>query len=166
MFVSDTDAVSIKRVQKAMLYFRGARATSKIEGIKKSSSQLKGIPVDRIVFDEIDEMEPSMIDLARERLSHSEIKEEAYLSTPSIPDFGIDKLYNESDQRLWMTRCEHCGTETCLEIEFPGCLLETVGGVIRACKKCKKEIFPRNGRWVAQYPERSKRIWSDGGSVS
>ena len=156
LYVSDTDAVSIKRVQKAMLYLRGARSTSKIEGIKKSSSQLKSVPADRVCFDEMDEMEPSMIDLAKERLSHSEIKEEAYLSTPSIPDFGIDRLYQASDQRVWMIRCEHCGTETCLEIEFPGCLIETVTGVIRACKKCKKEIYPRNGRWVTQYPERSK----------
>jgi len=28
--------------------------------------------------------------------------------------------------------------------------------VIRVCKKCRQEIFPKNGRWVAQYPERSK----------
>ncbi len=159
VFVSDTDAVSIKRVQKAMLYLRGARATSKIEGIKKSSSQLKGVPVDRLVFDEVDEMEPSMVDLAKERLSHSEIKEEAALSTPSIPDYGIDKLYQESDQRIWMIRCDHCGTETCLELEFPECLLETsTGKVIRVCKKCRQEIFPRNGRWIAQYPERSKDL--------
>ena len=157
VFVQDTDAVSIKRIQKAMLYLRGARSTTKIEGIKKSSSQLKGVPVDRVVYDEIDEMEPTMVDLARERMSHSEIKEEASLSTPSIPDFGIDKLYQSSDQRIWTIRCEHCGTETCLELEFPECLLETsTGKVIRVCKKCKQEIFPKNGRWVAQYPERSK----------
>ena len=156
LHVSDTDSVAIKRIQKAMLYLRGARATSRIEGIKKSSSQLKGVPVDRVVFDEVDEMEPSMVDLAKERMSHSEIKEEAYLSTPSIPDYGIDKLYQASDQRIWLIRCEHCGTETCLELEFPECLLETASGTIRACKKCKREIYPRNGRWVAQYPERSK----------
>jgi len=156
LHVQDTDAVAIKRVQRAFLYLRGARSTSRIEGIKKSSSQLKGVPVDRVVYDEIDEMEPSMVDLARERMSHSEIKEEASLSTPSIPDYGIDKLYQNSDQRVWMIRCEHCGHETCLELEFPECLLDTPKGVIRACKKCKKEIFPRNGRWIAQYPERSK----------
>lgn len=158
VFVQDTDSVAIKRIQKAMLYLRGARATSRIEGIKKSSSQLKSVPVDRVVFDEVDEMEPTMVDLAKERMSHSEIKEEAYLSTPSIPDYGIDKLYQASDQRVWMIRCEHCGTETCLEIEFPECLLETASGVIRACKKCKREIFPKNGRWVPQYPERSKDL--------
>jgi hypothetical protein len=155
--VQTTDAATVKRVRKSMLYLRGARATSRIEGIKKSSSQLKGVPVDRVVFDEVDEMEPAMVELALERLGHSMVKEEAYLSTPSIPDFGIDKLYNESDQRVWTIKCEHCGTETCLEIEFPTCLLEfSDGRVIRACKKCKQEIFSRNGHWVAQYPGRSK----------
>ncbi len=98
--------------------------------------------MDRVVFDEVDEMEPAMVELALERLGHSMVKEEAYLSTPSIPDFGIDRLYAESDQRIWMIKCEHCGEETCLEIEFPTCLLEfSDGRVIRACKKCKQEIF-------------------------
>jgi hypothetical protein len=155
--VSNTDSVSVKRVRKAMLYLRGARATGKIEGIKKTSSQLKSVPVDRVVFDESDEMEAPMIDLALERMSHSRLKEEVYLSTPSIPDFGIDRYFTQSDQRVWMIRCERCGTETCLELEFPNCLLELSDGrIIRVCKKCKSEIFPRNGRWVAQYPERSK----------
>jgi hypothetical protein len=157
--VKNTDSVNVKRIRKSMLYLRGARATGKIEGVKKTSSSLKGIPVDRIVFDEVDEMDSAMIDLALERLSHSKVKEEAYLSTPSIPDFGIDKLYNQSDQRIWMIHCEHCGGDTCLELEFPNCLLELpTGQVIRICKKCQKEIFPRNGHWVAQYPQRSKDL--------
>ena len=157
--VRNTDSVSVKRIRKSMLYLRGARVTGKIEGIKKTSSSLKGIPVDRIAFDEVDEMDPSMIDLALERLSHSKVKEEAYLSTPSIPDFGIDRLYNQSDARLWMIRCQRCGTETCLEIEFPCCLLELSDGrVIRVCKKCKGEIFPKDGHWLAQYPSRSKDL--------
>lgn len=157
--VSDTDAISIKRVRKAMLYLRGARATSKIEGFKRTSSQLKSVPVDRICYDELDEMDPNMVDLARERLSHSLVKEELYLSTPSIPDFGIDKLYTESDQRVWMIRCQKCQTETCLEVEFPSCLLELPDGqVIRACKKCKAEVFPKDGHWVPLYPERSKDL--------
>ncbi len=140
-WVRNTESVSVKRIRKSMLYLRGARATGKIEGIKKTSSQLKGVPVDRIVFDEVDEMDPAMIDLALERLSHSKVKEESYLSTPSIHDFGIDKFYNESDQRIWLIKCEHCGAETCLELEFPSCLLEfPAGQVIRACKKCSSGV--------------------------
>jgi hypothetical protein len=157
--VSHTDAVGVKRIKKSMLYLRGARSTGKIEGIKRTSSALKGVPVDRLVCDEVDEMEEAMITLAIERLGHSLVKEEAYLSTPSIPDFGISKLYDESDQRVWEIKCSHCNTGTVLELEFPNCLLELSDGrVIRACKKCKKEIFPRDGQWVAQYPGRSKDL--------
>jgi len=158
--VQTTDAVGVKRIRKSMLYLRGARVTGKIEGIKRTSSQLKGVPVDRLVCDEVDEMESSMVDLAIERLGHSLVKEEAYLSTPSIPDFGIDKFYNDSDQRVWMIKCSHCGGETCLELEFPTCLLELPDGkVIRVCKNCKKEIYPRDGRWVAQHPGRDLVGW-------
>jgi len=159
-FVKDTDAANIKRVGKAMLYMRGARATGRIAGFKKTSSHLKSVPSDRNVYDERDEMEGSMVDLAQERMSHSEIQEELYLSTPSIPDYGIDALYQESDQRVWMIRCEACGGETCLELEFPECLHETGDGrVIRLCQRChNQEIHPQNGQWVAQYPARTSDL--------
>lgn len=155
--VQSTDSTSVKRVRKAMLFIRGAGSTGKIEGIKKTSSRLRSVPADRIVFDEVDEMEPEMVDLALERIAHSELQEQIFLSTPSIPEWGIHKLYLESDQRIWMIRCSKCGTETCLEIEFPSCLEELSDGrTLRVCKKCRQEIFPKDGRWVAQYPDRSK----------
>jgi len=157
--VRDTESVSLKKVRKAMLYLRGARATSKIEGVKSMATQLLSIPVDRIVFDERDNMADDMIELALTRLGHSAVHEEIYLGTPSLPDFGVSKLYDESDQRVWEIKCSHCGAGTVLELEFPGCLAETQDGhVIRACLRCKAEIFPRDGRWVPQHPERSKDL--------
>jgi len=155
-----TDAVSIKRIRSSMLYFRGARSTTRIEGIKRSSSQLKSIPVDRIVFDEMDEMDQPMIDLALERLGHSTVKEEIYVSTPTIPDYGIDVLYEQSDQRVWMIPCPKCRTETCLELDFPNCLQETsTGKFLRVCRHCHEEIQPSNGRWVPRYSDRSVVGW-------
>ena len=158
--VKDTESVSLKRVRKAHLYLRGGRVTSKIEGIKKMSSQLISISVDRICYDEKDFFDPAMIELSLERMSHSTVKEEVYLGTPSIPDWGCDRLYSESDQRVWEIKCSHCSTGTVLELEWPNSLLELSDGrVIRACKKCKKEIYPRDGRWVAQYPGRDLVGW-------
>ncbi|ACL06239.1 Bacteriophage tail assembly protein-like protein [Desulfatibacillum aliphaticivorans] len=156
-FVQDTDAANIKKIGKSFLYLRGARATKSI-GDKKSSSQLKSIPADRVVFDERDEMTDDMVDLAIERMSHSSIQEEIHLGTPTIPDYGIDKLYQESDQRVWMIKCGVCGKETCLELEFPNCLAELKDGrVIRLCVHCRRGVLnPANGRWVAQYPDRAK----------
>jgi len=153
--VSDTDAANIKKVAGAMLYLRGAKSRHKAEGIKKTASQLKSIPVDRLVFDEVDEMEYQMIDLARHRLDDSDIKEEIYLSTPMIPDSGIDLLYQQSDQRVWLIRCEHCNHDTCLELEFPNCLQRRDDhSVYRKCIKCGKEIFPKNGRWIPRIENR------------
>lgn len=159
-YIKNTDNVNIKQIGGSLLYFRGAHSTKKIEGTKATSSRLKTIPVDRIVFDEFDEMDPVMVDLALERFSHSEIQEEFYLSTPTIPDYGIDKKYQESDQRVWMIKCPKCGKETCLELEFPECLHERPDGtVIRQCIHCRdSELIPKEGRWVAQYPDRTKDL--------
>jgi hypothetical protein len=157
--VKNTDATNIKQIGRGFLYLRGARVTKNVGGSKKTSSQLKSIPVDRVVFDERDEMDDSMVELARERISHSNIKEIISVGTPTIPDFGVDKLYQNSDQRVWMIQCLHCGKETCLELEFPACIIRRPeGGAYRACIHCGKEIFPHNGRWVAQYPSRSKDL--------
>jgi phage terminase large subunit GpA-like protein len=155
--VVDTDTQTIKRIGRAMLYMRGARSTTKIQGLKRSSTALKSIPVDRTVFDESDEMAPDMIDLALERMSHSELKEEIYLSTPTIPDYGVDRLFQRSDQRHWFIKCHKCGGETCLELEFPACLEELADGrVIRLCQRCRdREIHPRDGHWRALYPNKA-----------
>ncbi|MGO8989079.1 MAG: phage terminase large subunit family protein [bacterium] len=157
-FVSQTDAATIKRIKKSFLYFVGGQLTSSIEKcLKKSSTALKSTPVDGILLDEVDEISPKAIDLAKERLSHSKVKHEFYLSTPTIPGYGIDKVYQGSDQRVWMIHCEACGHDTCLELEFPNCLLELpTGQVIRACLHCRKEIYPKNGRWVPQAPQNTE----------
>ena len=87
------------------------------------------------------------------------MKEEVYLGTPSLPDYGVSALYEASDQRMWEIKCSHCSTGTVLELEFPSCLLELSDGrVIRGCKKCKQEIFPKDGHWIIQYPQRSKDL--------
>jgi hypothetical protein len=162
-YVKDTDAANIKRVGKGMLYFRGARSTRTIGGFKKTSSQLKSVPADRIVFDEVDEMEKSMVELAEERLSHSSIQEIDYISTPTIPNYGIDVKWRQSDMRLWFITCTHCGARTCMEQEFEEngwerqkALLRVGGAVIRACRHCAREIYPHNGEWVISYPERTQ----------
>jgi len=155
--VQSTDAQNIKRIGQGFLYLRGARSTKNIGGAKKSSSQLKSIPVDRIIFDEMDEIEADMITLAEERISHSRNGELMYLGTPSIPDYGIDRMYQMSDQRAWMIQCKKCGKEASLDIEFPNSILRRRDGTAyRACVYCQAEVYPRDGRWIAQYPSRSK----------
>ena len=165
-YVQNTDSKNIKQIGKGFLYLRGARASKSIGGIKKSSSQLKGIPVDRLVFDERDEMEDSMVVLGEERVNHSQIKDELgrkgeiiYLGTPTIPDFGIDALYKESDQRVWFIECQKCRKETALDLEFPNGLTRLQNGmVIRTCVHCGAPIHPVFGHWRPLYPQKSKEL--------
>jgi len=152
-YVRSTDAANIKRINSAMLYLRGARATQRIQGLASSSSKLKSIPVDRIVEDEYDEMDPSMVALATERVAHSTVKEIEKLSTPTIPDYGVDADYKKSDQQAWAILCRSCNTRTILELEFPKCLSRRRdGSAFRSCVRCAAAIFPRDGEWIAQAP--------------
>ncbi|NIO20945.1 MAG: hypothetical protein GTN76_09445, partial [Candidatus Aenigmarchaeota archaeon] len=81
--------MGIKQIKKSTLYLRGMRATGRIEGIKRSSSLLKSIALDRVCFEECDEiLDWTLVDLAVQRLGHSKVREEAYISTPSIPGWG------------------------------------------------------------------------------
>jgi hypothetical protein len=153
--VQNTDSISLKQVRSSNLYMRGARKTAEIGGQKKTATQLLSIPVDRVVFDERDHMDDEMVELALKRMGHSSVKEEVYCGTPSIPDYGVSKLYEESDKRVWEIKCEHCGSGTVLELEFPNCLVETSAGVIRTCKKCKRQIYSVNGRWVVSEPSKT-----------
>lgn len=160
-FVTSTDAQNIKKIGKGYLYLRGARSTKNIGLAKKSSSQLKSAPVDRVVFDERDEMEDDMVTLARERVSHSEVQELIQLGTPTIPDYGVDALYQKSTQNVWMIKCEACGKETCLDLEFPNGieLDEATGKGRRVCIHCGNTIYPHNGRWEWQYKDRDLVGW-------
>jgi len=141
-WVRETNSANIKQIWDCFLYLRGMR----------SRVGLKSVPVDFIVFDEMDEAAPSAVDMAMERMSHSEFREVLKLSNPTLPDYGIDKAFQQTDQRYWHVKCQKCGEYTCLDETFPECLLEVGGRVIRGCKKCKCEINPSFGEWVAKHP--------------
>lgn len=141
-WVRDTDAANIKRIWNAFLYLRGM----------KSRTGLKSVPADLVVFDELDEAPQNAVDMAMERLAHSEFKGIWKLSNPTLPDYGIDKAFQETDQRYWLLKCQGCGESTCLEDTFPDCLLEIGGRVIQACSRCKAELNPSLGEWIAKKP--------------
>jgi len=146
------DAVEEKCVNNIMIYFGGAKATQKIEGLKSTSTQTRSVPCDALFFDEKDMMDQNLVEEALFRIGDSNFKEVYNFSTPSIPGYGIDADYQRSDRRVWMVKCEKCNTETCLELSFPECLVDVNGRVIKVCDKCKNEIKSNDGRWVARNP--------------
>lgn len=165
-----TDTARLKKIHNAFLYLRGARLSQKISDVNESS-KLKSIPVDRVDFDELDHMAKEVVLKALERMAHSHVKQERYLSNPMVPGEGIDKVFTESDQRQWFRKCHSCsglistpaattplGRWTCAELFFMESPERCVGiradgtGYI-ACKKCGREVFIRDGKWVPQKKE-------------
>lgn len=156
-FVRKTDTASLKKINEAFLYLRGARLSQKVgpSSDVDESTKLRSIPVDKIVFDEVDLMEEEVQEKARQRMGHSLVKEEVYISNPTIPDFGIHRIFQQSDQRYWWRECS-CGEWTCAEKSFPECVkIRSNGTGYIGCNKCGEEVFIKDGKWIPDVPANS-----------
>ena len=146
-----TDTTTQKQIGSAFLYLRGARLTQQVgfSADDKESVQLRSIPVDAFVADELDLMDDDIIEKARGRMAASTVQEEVYLSNPTASDRGVARLYNLSDQRQLFRTCS-CGFKTCAEDSFPNCVKidpKTNRGYI-ACGKCGKPVGIEKVEWV------------------
>jgi len=168
-YVKSTNNASLKKIHDGHLYLRGARLSQTIKDDHRESSKLRGIPVDCVVFDEYDLMDEDVRLKAFGRMGHSLVQEEHFLSNPTVPDYGIGKMfYDESDQRHWFRRCT-CGEWTSAELSFPECIkIRKDGTGYIGCNKCDSElkIYPGEGRgeWVPACPDKTShmvgRRWS------
>jgi hypothetical protein len=136
---SDVKNVATKRAGSATLYIRGAN----------SRSGLKSIPVSFIVFDEYDEMNQENIPLAIERTSGQLTKQFWAISTPTIPNAGINKLFLGSTQEHFFFTCPLCSRKT--EFLYPDSLVicgnaiddPNISKSYLLCKECKKPLPTR-----------------------
>jgi hypothetical protein len=152
------DAVQFKQAGDSYLYFAGG----------KSIASMKSFAADFLILDEYDEIDQNIVSLAEVRLNNSELGHELRLSTPTLPNVGIDALYQSSDQQVWEVMCGGCKEWN--ELDFfrdvradgeswetwqswePERLREAQMHV--ACPSCKAEINTFGpGRWKALRPE-------------
>ncbi|MCP4229484.1 MAG: hypothetical protein GY771_04975 [bacterium] len=134
------------RVSDGTVLFRGLLSE---EGVRS-------IDADFVVLDEFDVASPQRAELAADRLLHSELGWLSYLSTPTLPGVGVDKLYAESDRKRWHVNCGKCRWEGDLLYHFPDCLLEKDGVAVRVCPHCYNPVDVFDGRWVVAYPSRDE----------
>lgn len=99
---TDINTVNLKQAGTQTLYIRGSRG----------DSNLKSIPVSELILDEVDEMDQDQIWLAMERLSGQLNKNIWAISTPTLPNKRIHKLYQETTQEHFYFRCPHCSKAT------------------------------------------------------
>lgn len=156
---SDVQNVGHKRAGSTNLYIRGSNARS----------GLKSIPVGLIVLDELDEMAQENIPLALERLSGQIERYQLMLSTPTIPDFGINYHFESTTKEQFFFPCPSCSRHIVLKHDN----LKIVGDDASdprvaesylICDQCNATLhhedkvnFENKGIWVPEFRDRTDR---------
>jgi len=144
---TDTNTVSLKQAGTRNLYIRGSRG----------DSNLVSIPVSELILDEVDRMDQKQVWLALERLSGQMKKCVWGISTPTIPNYGIHKLFNQGTQEHFVFQCPRCSKWT--QLIWPDCI-EIIGDSIYdprvnesflKCRECKGRLEHRQKpEWLGQ----------------
>lgn len=130
---TNTKNKGLKQTGLNTLYLRGSRSESKI----------RSIPVYLIVADEYDIFTKKSILMLRERMSGQEEKQFLAPSTPSLPDKGVDELYNLSNKSQYTFKCPRCARFIILK--YPDSLIITGDSIVDPalrkshliCTECK-----------------------------
>jgi hypothetical protein len=143
------DNLRLKRIGAGTLWLLGLQ----------KRADVKSIPLDAYILDEVDEVDQTLALWLRDRLLHSSFKRIIELSQPSVPDWGINAHYELSDQKSWQLRCPRCREWHILEEEWPRCLVHHKGQEWRiVCLHCGARLregrAPVQAQWVPAHPGR------------
>lgn len=150
----------------------------------QSLNAVQSVDADDVVIDEYDECDPTNISHAERRLSGAVAAGRSpkirRAGRPSIPGYGIDLEFQESDQRHWVVTCPECGDEQQIEWSSVRWLTREGGNKVqraghdeyagikdvtrawRACRSCEHSLEPpegmvvgpiHEGRWQAMVPD-------------
>jgi hypothetical protein len=144
------DSVTLKQIGDRFLYFKG------------SSSEREAIAIsgDTLILDELDRMiDMQVVNTYDSRLQASDNPRRWRLSNPTGIGFGIDALYNDSDQRHWFVKCTYCTWEWFISFEPHEDNRHYVDQDTKqfVCGKCHHVITDnqrQNGQWVQKFPSR------------
>lgn len=128
------------------IYFRGTQ------------KPIDSIPADIVVFDEYDTSDQANIEASERRVTGPQsaglIRR---VGVPSVPGYGIDKLYDESDQRVWTVKCEACNRHNPMRGYEAFTANVDQDRIALVCANCQRPIDVRVGEWVAAFPDREVR---------
>jgi hypothetical protein len=164
MSKGDTNTTMCREINGRSIVMVGAQPKKVGNSSTKDSDNLRSIPCDLVMRDELDLMDMDMVYMSKQRLKRSRFGLEVNFASPTFPGYGIDGAYEESDQRKWQIKCGGCGKHTCLGETFTsGCIIQKDGRWMRSCIHCHKEIFVIDGKWLAEHPDRREAgFWVSG----
>ena len=133
--------VGLKRLGPGYIYLRGS----------DSRRQLTSVDADVVLLDEYDLMAEGVLQLAQKRLASSQLRWLRVVSTPRLPEAGINELFLQSDQRYYFLECPSCGHDQRLEWEHNVDLQRAQ--VVCRQPDCRKPLdLSSPGYWEAARP--------------
>lgn len=136
-WTEDKDSIEQKRVGANVIYFKGTW----------TERAAIATPADLYISDETDRSKQEIVQQYRTRLQHSKFGWEWYFSNPSAPGHGVDRHWQESDQKHWFVPCG-CGKWQYLTMEN---IMERDGKAYFGCTTCRTELDRHKGQWVKRY---------------
>jgi len=118
-----------------------------------SVDRVRGIAVDAIRIDEIQDLQIEFLDVIRECMSASEMRSEMYAGTAKTKDNIIEILRLQSSQAEWCMKCKACNHWNIPTMEWK--VADMLGPDGLCCSKCARLINPEEGHWVHAFPERA-----------
>lgn len=157
------DNTMVKRFGDSHLYLKGAQ----------KDSQAISVPADMMINDEVDNSNKNVMTLFESRLIHSPYQFKVRLSTPSIPNYGIHAMFQQSKRHLHFCKCTGCNhwfePDYHKHVRIPGWMgdLESIvkstfsdpdfrwSESYVACPRCGKraDLSEINRDWVCENPE-------------
>lgn len=132
---------NLKKIGAGYIYLRGT----------ESQRQLTSVDADVVLLDEYDLMAPGVLDLARNRIASSRLGWVRIVSTPRVPEAGINGLFRQSDQHHFLLKCPACGRDQILE--WGKNVDEKKYQIVCSRSRCRKPLdLWGAGRWEAAAP--------------
>jgi hypothetical protein len=101
----------------------------------------------------VDASKPDVIEQYETRLQATANGMRWYFSHPTLPEQGVDKFWQMSDQKHWFITCPHC--EALQYLSWPDSIDQEKQRY--QCKECKKELSDddrRKGHWYPKHKDR------------
>lgn len=144
------DSVSLKKVGDRFIFFKGG-----------SEREAISVSTDTLVIDELDKMpDMAVVTMFDSRLNFAKEPRRRRFSNPTSVNFGIDALWQQSNQFHWFVTCHTCGHEWFIDYARTGPKthfvdknrLEYVCGN-EQCLAALSDDDRRYGRWVARFKD-------------
>jgi hypothetical protein len=116
-FFTDVNKVGLKKAGDVEFFIRGSHETGDSPDSAQRDSKLLSVTAPNIAIDEIDRCKKGSVKTVLQRRKGMEEKKVIYVSTPTVPGYGIEKVYRKSDQRVFPVKCPACGERQVMD--FP-----------------------------------------------